>query len=230
VSRPQEGNVLENLIVILFGAGAVICYWLGVRRGKAWAAPVVVICVLAAVATLAVTKTSAGRKLLHGPPKRELPGAAEARLVGQGLKGKLPEGARIVIFQASADIKPQEAEQLREQCKSALEQGAGASFNVLAWVTLPGGMGGMAEHFSGPLQAHPDLDGWVSLAGLPVDGIERMYGEGQHPLPAGAYVSGSYDSAKLRRWIEGGLLQAAVIKTKAGDLKLITASNLADLP
>ena len=43
-------------------------------------------------------------------------------------------------------------------------------------------------------------------------------------------MSGSYDSAKLRRWIEGDFLQAVVIKTKAGDLKLITSATLADLP
>jgi len=44
------------------------------------------------------------------------------------------------------------------------------------------------------------------------------------------YVTCAYSCGRLREWIQGGLLQAAVIKTPAGDLKLITGENLADLP
>ena len=155
-----------------------------------------------------------------------------AQLLGQGLKEHIEPGARVFVLYSVDDAGPQFARN-KQLWQAGLTAGLkDEGVEILGFATPEPGWPptlrdpGDAGAFSIPLARAPaQFDALVSFTGLPAD-LERVniYQVSEPPKVA-AYFGTLGDRAKVRSWIEKGLLQAAVLKEKGGS-KLYTADNL----
>jgi len=80
------------VLAVAFGVVALVSYFAGVRKGAAWGQGAVVLFTILAVACVFARTFKVGT----GPGRVDV--YKNARLIGQGLKGQLKDGARVVIL------------------------------------------------------------------------------------------------------------------------------------
>jgi hypothetical protein len=79
------------IIAVVCGVIALVGYFAGVRKGAAWGQAVVVLFTLLAVAAIIARTAKVGTRIRVEP-------YASMRLIGEGLKGQLKDGAKVFIF------------------------------------------------------------------------------------------------------------------------------------
>jgi len=249
-----------TVVAVLAGVGAVAAYIKGARPQKQWGKPALAACVGVAVLALLARQAGCDRRVGKPDIPREA-ASAVMQLIGKALEGKLGEGARVVVIRApyggetlaatqeagadsSSDPAAQVAEKLQRQWQKGLEEGLGVSVQIVGSETSRAFMAGphamSAATFSELLDGYRDknIDAWVSLVGIPGalaggSDLEQVssFGWQKRPLVA-ADVGLSYDPKALRRYIEDGLLEAALVRVSrdSAEMRVITKRNLGDLP
>jgi len=148
------------VLAVAFGVVALVSYFAGVRKGAAWGQGAVVLFTILAVACVFARTFKVGT----GP--RRFDAFKGARLVGEGLKGQLKDGARVVILRQAMlpgegmfgpgmppppgvggppgmPGMPDMAKMVKEQeqgWQKALSAGAGVSVTIVASVPVAGEM------------------------------------------------------------------------------------------
>jgi hypothetical protein len=79
-------------VAVVSGVIAIASYFAGVRQGKAWGQAAVVVFVILAVAGVFCRQLKIGSRGPRGERFKRM------RLVGDGLKGKLQDGAKVFVF------------------------------------------------------------------------------------------------------------------------------------
>jgi len=199
-------------LIIILCIGVVVSYLGGVRKGKAWGKIAAALC---AVGVLAV----AGVKVMNRGPAGEVTTGRSlteveyerAKAIGAGLKGIVEPGCRIFILSSYGPMGGPGIDQAKDSWNRGLSDGLGDStFRVVGYY---GPAPGTAESLSqGILQAEEQIDVLVSFQGLPQGLLDMsIYAEAEPPRVA-AYFHGSPDMAPIRRWLNDGLLDVAVVE------------------
>ena len=248
------GSTACDIIAVAAGVAAVVVYFTGARPQKTWGRPALMGCVAIAVVAVLGGRTQCSR----GPGEQGVASGEirqEAVLIGKALAGQLQEGARVLIIRAPYGAEmtptpdgarrpeggpPSAARDLENAWKKGLKKGLGVSVEVvgsetsLSFVTDAGHLDPAV--FSGILDKYqtPGLDAWVSLVGVPgvAGGTSALsevssYQWKKPPLVA-ADLGLAYDPAVVQRYVESGLLQAALVRTsrETAEQKVITKENL----
>jgi len=179
------------IVAVVSGVIAIASYFVGVRQGKAWGQVAVVVFVILAVGGVFCRQLKVGSRGPRGEPFKRM------RLVGEGLEGKLPEGAKVFVFREA--MLPDEGmpgmgpmpppmpegdpgmpsmkdmvKQQEEGWQKKLSAAAGVNVVIVGSgppATQYPGMSydfpGTAAEFSAALDKYPDIDCWITLIGLP---------------------------------------------------------------
>lgn len=224
--------MLTWLLVVVFFIGIVVSYVAAKKTRAAWGKPVMVVCTLCLVL---VVLDRAFFKVLSGVggklpvDSRAVLGSKAQRsgeLMGQGLKqARLKAGARILILGPYPPQGGPDSDVMMAQWDEGLTKGLGDS----PW-TKAGYFGpapGTAESLSEGIAGYEgEFDAVVSFNGLPKDLSElNVYQLSERPM-VGGFFEGRLDLETIRGWLKDGLIQAAVLKDEAGELKLYTPGNL----
>jgi hypothetical protein len=142
------GIAVATIIAIILGIAAVVVYFKGARADKPWGTPLLVLLVIGAVVAVFAERLDIGSSI--GRRRRRF---QSARLLGKGLKGKIDDGAKVLIFRypVATETMPEEEmppppegvdvpemptveEQVAEMMKNwkdAIEDGAGVSIEIV---------------------------------------------------------------------------------------------------
>lgn len=215
-------------------AGVLAPLWSRPRRGAVWGK------VLVAIAVLFLAGIALYRGLSQGGPAsaqqqrrfgtsrsdcRTCTDQDKLKLLGESFKDYIAPGSRIFILgyyrvEGGRDVT---------QAMRAWEEGLSEGLGDTSWerVGYYGPADGTAERVSSWLQgAVGEIDAVVSVAGLPAD-LEAMtiYQMSPTPKVAAVFEKRSTDIVAIRRWLEEGYLQVAVVESDGGD-KVYTPENL----
>ncbi len=86
------GISMFTILAVILGVAAVVVYFKGAKPEKPWGAPLLALLVIGAVASVIC------REMEVGKPDPARLRFQSARLVGQGLRDKISDGARVLIF------------------------------------------------------------------------------------------------------------------------------------
>jgi len=138
-------------------------------------------------------------------------------------------------------------EQRESEWQKAFKKGSGLSVEVVSMPLMATYSDSLSmpciisKEFAEALQRHPEARAWVSLVGPPVNekgefdiGLPPDAGAGKS-LPAVLILEGTYDAAKVRKWIEDRLLTGVAVVTgwdreKGLLMGVYTRDNAQDLP
>lgn len=93
------GINMFTIVAVILGILAVIVYFKGARPEKPWGAPLLALLVIGAVAAVICERMDVGEKDYSRYHLQS------ARLIGRGLKGKISNDARILIFRAPVEYE-----------------------------------------------------------------------------------------------------------------------------
>lgn len=233
------------VIAAVLGVLAVVVYFAGVRSGKAWGTPLLVLLILGAVVVTILPLTS----LRQRAQLRDWEKAHVTRLetigemLGQELASELSPGAKVLIIGTASD----------SEVKRGLERGAGFEVSIVDSVILTAGErepgynmpSARIPHTAASFNAtiHPyendDLDLIISTIGMPAYDeaapayeLERLscFDWAKAPMFA-TDVGGRFNADMLREYIRQGLLSAVLIRAiPGGDRTAIGADNVDDIP
>jgi hypothetical protein len=221
-------------MAVLF-IGVLVSYFGGVKGGRAWGTPLLMLCVLGLVVAVVLRATGVRRASGSGSAER-MRGSEPyeaAKLIGEGLKGGLERGARILVFVSNYDAYPKDPQtyvKTKEDWQRGLAEGLGDDTIQIVGYVIPAedtslSYSGFADYFAMRLRNYPDVAAMVSFTGLPPD-IDRMGGyELGTRLKVGAYFSTFISGVPLREWLGKNYVQAAVVK-EGRSLKLYTPQAL----
>lgn len=239
-----------TIVPVLLGIAAVVVYFVGARPGKPWGVPLLVLLVLGCVAGLLADRLNIGRRIERARLRHR-----SQRLMGEGLKDDLSDGAKVLIFRRPLPEEMEAGEVLpdhekvmekKQRWKEAMEDGAGVTIDIVACVppqphgeltlgslfTEPGD----ARAFSRVLEKHKDegIDAWISFIGAPrpvgVEGTRDLHNvtsyDWPNPPKVGIEMNSYYRPNLLREWFEDGLVDAVVDSYHRPDGALVTADTL----
>jgi len=212
--------------------GLLAAYLAGVKKGAAWGTPLLVLCAVGLVACAVYRLVGRGGGGLPDMSLSEADAQQVAQLLGQGLKEHLEPSARLFVLY-SVDDAGQRFQKNRELWGAGLAAGLeDEAIEIVGYATPEPGWPptlrepGDAGAFSIPLaRAAAQFDALVSFTGLPADAEQMNIYQVAEPPKVAAYFGSPGDRAKVRSWLQKGLLQAAVLKEKDG-LKLYTPKTL----
>ncbi|MFP4027169.1 MAG: hypothetical protein ACLFWL_05205 [Candidatus Brocadiia bacterium] len=92
--------IIGTIIAVILGVVAIIVYIVGARPQKPWGTPVMAICVIGAVAAVFAQQFD----LFEKAGRRRGPRYMELQKMGEGFKGQLSEGARVIIFRTPYEM------------------------------------------------------------------------------------------------------------------------------
>ena len=218
------------IILALGGMALVVGYAAGVKRGRPWGIPLVVI------ATLVVIGLPLNRALRSGekekaPPTINVEAEYEkARALGKALASEVPRGCRVFFFPSTAP--PEIISEMRAGWKKGLTKGLGTRKWKDVGASLPGGAD--AASFSSVLAEVEEEIDLVLFFGWVPDDLEQMdMYSSDSPPKVGLFFYGRFLTpdkwALIRQWLQKDLVQAVLVSNLA-EQDLYTATNLADIP
>jgi uncharacterized integral membrane protein len=143
------GIAVATIIAVVLGIAAVVVYFKGARADKPWGTPLLVLLVIGAVVAVFAERLKIGQRLRRSGRRFQ-----SAKLMGQGLQGKIEDGANVVIFRypVATETMPEgempappegedmpdiptveeQVEEMKKNWKDAIEGNAGVSINIIA--------------------------------------------------------------------------------------------------
>jgi len=210
--------ILVAVCAVLLIAGCV-------KKQQPWGKVLIVVALLGVLGVLVHRYAFAQRATASGASERIASRTTQqARLLGQGLKDHLAPGSRIVFMGEFSPRSRPSWPRIWGSWKAGISEGLGDTTWENAGYVGPAP--GTAQSISqGLADAGGEFDAIVSFAGLPADLADMSIYQVGPPPKVAAYFPGKPDRAMIRRWIEGGLIHAAVLDEAEG-LALYTPDNL----
>lgn len=221
-------KVLFVGLIVALGVGVFAGYLKGVKKEQPWGKPVLALCavalVIAALSRAFLGGVSQGQYISAGRAAMERARAGRiaelrnvATLIGRGLKGHVPTGARIAFL---SPINTEDISAALPAVRVALSKELGdESWERAGIFTVDDLSGAIAENEKG-------INAVISFYGLPNDLEKMKIYLLEAPPKVAAYFGPQSDLDAIRGWLTSGHLQAAVRKAENGQQRLYTPKDL----
>ena len=222
--RCKEGGVMYWAILALGIVALVVGYAAGVKAGRPWGVPLVVLAALVIIGLVVTQAFGSGRETAVKGSIEDNE-YARARALGEALASEVPADCRVFFF--SEPGPPHIIGQTRNAWGKGLSEGLASE----QWTDMGAGVprGIDAAAFSEALAGVAEEVDLVLFSGrVPADLEEMAMYYSDSPPKVGMYWA-RFEPALARQWIEKDLVQAVLAKVD-DELTLFTATNLPDVP
>jgi len=207
------------VLLILFALGVIVAYVVGIKGNRAWGKPLLILCLVGLIAVV-LQRAFIGRARLAERADIDRPAQDSAMLLAQGIKGEVRPGSRIFFFSPIPPVIPTQMARYWMLWEKGVNEGLGSTAWQKVHIARPAD--NTAAAFSESLLGREgEVDVVLSFVGLP-DDLPQMvvYSWAVPPTVAACFPYGA-DRARVRQWLQEGLIRAAVIQD-GGSMKLYT--------